>query len=174
MSLSLSVHGAGIPGDEDQRNSSQLMTCWSHCQVSRFVAGNAFLKETLHFNSRLWVAESPRLTSDLRVSTSMSASQRFRTDLFLTDTAGILIADMGKTSGVKASPRKFASARGPRRSIGARWAPRVKAGVLMDLIRHESLQTTLRYYADEKAETLQGASGRHSKQQNNGSQQSRE
>ena len=123
MSLSLSVHGAGIPGDEDQRNSSQLMTCWSHCQVSRFVAGNAFLKETLHFNSRLWVAESPRLTSDLCVSTSMSISQRFRTDLFLTDTAGILIADIGKTSGGEGIPEEISFRAGPQTQLRCSLGP---------------------------------------------------
>ena len=42
---------------------------------------------------------------------------------------------------------KFASAHDLRRAYGERWAGRVGELDLMRLMRHDSIQTTLRYYA---------------------------
>jgi len=41
---------------------------------------------------------------------------------------------------------KFASAHDFRRAFGSRWATRVMPAVLQQLMRHESIDTTLRYY----------------------------
>jgi integrase len=60
------------------------------------------------------------------------------------------ISDIGKTAGVKAK-RKWASAHDLRRSFGARWAPRVMPAVLQKLMRHESIQTTMQFYATREA-----------------------
>jgi hypothetical protein len=53
---------------------------------------------------------------------------------------------------------KFASAHDLRRSFGERWASRVMPQVLMELMRHESVEKTLRFYvgrnAQSTAETL--------------------
>ncbi len=43
---------------------------------------------------------------------------------------------------------KYASAHDLRRSFGTRWAKRVKTPVLMRLMRHESIATTMGYYVD--------------------------
>ena len=39
-----------------------------------------------------------------------------------------------------------------RRSFGERWASRVMPQVLMDLMRHATIDTTLRYYVGKNAE----------------------
>lgn len=52
---------------------------------------------------------------------------------------------------------KFASAHDLRRSFGARWAPRVMPVVLQELMRHESISTTLRYYVGQNAEATADA-----------------
>jgi hypothetical protein len=48
---------------------------------------------------------------------------------------------------------KYASAHDLRRSFGARWATRVMPQVLMELMRHESIETTLKFYVGRNAET---------------------
>jgi integrase len=48
---------------------------------------------------------------------------------------------------------KYASAHDLRRSFGERWAARVMPAVLQQLMRHESIETTLRYYVGRNADT---------------------
>jgi hypothetical protein len=48
---------------------------------------------------------------------------------------------------------KHASAHDLRRSFGERWAPRVMPQILMQLMRHESIETTLKFYVGRNAET---------------------
>jgi len=72
--------------------------------------------------------------------------------------AGRIIAKIGKAANVKvdADPRtgrvKYASAHDLRRSFGERWATRVMPPALMELMRHESIDTTLRYYVGRNAQ----------------------
>ena len=47
---------------------------------------------------------------------------------------------------------KFASAHDLRRSFGERWASRVMPKDLMELMRHESIGTTMRFYVGQNAE----------------------
>ena len=47
---------------------------------------------------------------------------------------------------------KFASAHDLRRSFGERWAERVLPKVLMELMRHESIGTTMRFYVGQNAQ----------------------
>ena len=47
---------------------------------------------------------------------------------------------------------KYASAHDLRRSFGERWATRVMPQVLQELMRHESIETTLRYYVGPNAQ----------------------
>ena len=47
---------------------------------------------------------------------------------------------------------KFASAHDLRRSFGERWAMRVLPQVLQEMMRHESIETTMRYYVGQNAE----------------------
>lgn len=48
--------------------------------------------------------------------------------------------------------KKFASVHDLRRSFGERWAERVMPAVLMELMRHESITTTLKYYVGKNAQ----------------------
>jgi integrase len=61
----------------------------------------------------------------------------------------------GPDDGVKC---KYASAHDLRRAFGLRWSTRVMPAVLQQLMRHESIETTMRYYvgrdADAVADTL--------------------
>ena len=47
---------------------------------------------------------------------------------------------------------KFASLHDLRRTFGHRWAPRVMPAILQELMRHESIETTLKYYTGQDAE----------------------
>ncbi len=63
-----------------------------------------------------------------------------------------VMAIIGEKSGVvvhvepKTCRKKYASAHDFRRAFGDRWALRVMPPVLMQLMRHESIETTMRYY----------------------------
>ena len=65
---------------------------------------------------------------------------------------------MGNAAGVKVHVHpttgkvKFASAHDLRRSFGERWSHRVMPQVLMELMRHESIETTNRYYVGRNAQ----------------------
>ncbi len=66
-----------------------------------------------------------------------------------------VIGIVGRLANVKVAERakvKFASAHDLRRSFGDRWAARVMPQVLMELMRHESIDTTLRYYTGRNAQ----------------------
>ncbi len=68
------------------------------------------------------------------------------------------IARIGKAAGVKVNTNpktgkvKFASAHDLRRSFGERWARRVMPQVLKELLRHESIETTMKYYVGHNAQ----------------------
>lgn len=77
--------------------------------------------------------------------------------------AGKTIAAIGRKAGIKVEerpgkPAKCATAHDLRRSFGSRWATRVMPAVLQQMMRHESISTTMRYYvgieADETAEAV--------------------
>lgn len=61
------------------------------------------------------------------------------------------IAKIGKKANVKVSDDKFASAHDLRRSFGERWAQLIMPQQLMQLMRHESMETTLRFYVGRNA-----------------------
>ena len=65
------------------------------------------------------------------------------------------IVKIGKLAGVVVDSKsgKCASAHDLRRAFGERWALRVMPVVLKDLMRHDSLDTTLKYYIGRDAET---------------------
>ncbi|HEX4147698.1 MAG TPA: site-specific integrase, partial [Pirellulales bacterium] len=70
------------------------------------------------------------------------------------------IADIGEAAGVKVhfEPRtqhvKFASAHDLRRAFGERWAARVTTPMLQQMMRHETVTTTLRFYAGRNAKAV--------------------
>jgi len=49
---------------------------------------------------------------------------------------------------------KFASAHDLRRSFGTRWSGRVKPATLQLLMRHKSIETTLKYYVEQDADEV--------------------
>lgn len=68
-----------------------------------------------------------------------------------------VMAMIGKKSGVVVSVnqkgrKKYASAHDFRRAFGDRWALRVMPPVLMLLMRHESIDTTMKYYVGRTAQ----------------------
>jgi len=72
------------------------------------------------------------------------------------------VVAIGKQAGVvvdermkgKKQLRKFASAHDLRRAFGFRWALRVMPAVLKDLMRHRSIDTTMKYYVGQNAEAM--------------------
>ncbi|MEO2045846.1 MAG: site-specific integrase [Pirellulales bacterium] len=76
------------------------------------------------------------------------------------DTIGKRVCDIGRKAAVKVEETtrkgkphiKFASAHDLRRSFGERWALRVMPQVLMELMRHESIDTTMQFYVGRNAE----------------------
>jgi integrase len=65
------------------------------------------------------------------------------------------ISDIGRKAGVKvnADTGKTASAHDLRRAFGQRWAARVMPQILMQLMRHEDISTTMKFYVGREAET---------------------
>lgn len=69
-----------------------------------------------------------------------------------------VIARIGRKAGIKVNidpisgKIKYASAHDLRRSFGERWAHRVMPQVLKELMRHESIETTLKYYVGRNAQ----------------------
>ncbi|QDU80713.1 site-specific tyrosine recombinase XerC [Polystyrenella longa] len=71
---------------------------------------------------------------------------------------GRIITKIGKKAGVKVSEKggkvKYASAHDLRRSFAARLALKVPAQQLMQMMRHESIETTLKFYVGQDADNL--------------------
>ncbi len=74
------------------------------------------------------------------------------------DTVGKQICKVGRKAGIKVSASTYASAHDLRRSFGTRWADKVKPHILMQLMRHDDIKTTMEFYvqsdADEVAEAV--------------------
>jgi integrase len=72
---------------------------------------------------------------------------------------GRIVSKIGRKAGVivrtdptNPAKKKYASAHDLRRAFGQRWAGRVMPADLQQLMRHESIETTLRYYVGANAE----------------------
>jgi integrase len=69
-----------------------------------------------------------------------------------------LVSRIGKKAGVVVNvqagtgKKKYASAHDFRRAFGDRWAVRVMPPVLMEMMRHESISTTMQFYVGRSAE----------------------
>jgi integrase len=69
-----------------------------------------------------------------------------------------IVSEIGKAAGVivqvdakNPDKKKYASAHDLRRAFGERWAARIMPAQLKELMRHESIETTLRYYVGTNA-----------------------
>ena len=84
-------------------------------------------------------------------------------------TIGRTICQIGESAGIKVDSRFvrddqgqqvsipiFASSHDLRRSFGERWAARIMPPQLMELMRHESIETTLRFYVGTNAAKTSG------------------
>lgn len=71
-------------------------------------------------------------------------------------TVGRIVSEIGEKAGVivNAGKEKYASAHDLRRSFGTRWAGKVKPALLQLLMRHESVETTMKYYVDQDADDV--------------------
>ena len=56
------------------------------------------------------------------------------------------ISQVGAATGIIVAPGKFASAHDLRRTFGSYWAMHVKPAVLQRMMRHKTLDTTMKYY----------------------------
>lgn len=76
------------------------------------------------------------------------------------DVAGRVLCLVGELAGVKVHTHpktgkvKYASAHDLRRSFGDRWSRKVMPAVLQKLMRHETVETTLRFYVGLDADSL--------------------
>ena len=62
------------------------------------------------------------------------------------------VGSIGAQAKVRVDANKTASAHDLRRAFGERWAARLMPAQLMELMRHESIETTLSYYVGRNAE----------------------
>ena len=73
---------------------------------------------------------------------------------------GCIVSEIGQKAGVvvNKAEKKHASAHDLRRSFSTRWVAKVKPATLQLLMRHKSIETTMKYYvaqdADEVADEL--------------------
>ncbi|MBC8357012.1 MAG: site-specific integrase [Planctomycetes bacterium] len=67
-----------------------------------------------------------------------------------------VVSAIGKTAGVivNKADGKFASAHDLRRAFGTRWSFKVKPATLKLLMRHQQIETTMRYYVDQDADDV--------------------
>lgn len=74
------------------------------------------------------------------------------------DHAGKVLCAVGKRAGIRVAESKFASAHDLRRAFGFRWARLVMPKTLQELMRHEDIKTTMKFYvgamAEESAEAV--------------------
>lgn len=68
------------------------------------------------------------------------------------DRVSKIVSKIGAKAKVRVNEDKTASAQDLRRAFGERWAARLMPAQLMELMRHESIDTTLSYYVGRNAE----------------------
>lgn len=70
--------------------------------------------------------------------------------------AGRVISNIGELAGVlvNKTEEKYATAHDLRRSFGTRWASRVKPATLQLLMRHRSIETTMKYYVCQNSDDV--------------------
>jgi len=93
------------------------------------------------------------------------------------DTVSNWIVDIGQAAKVKVDEKdgteKFASSHDIRRAFGTRWAKIVPSGILQQLMRHSSVETTMKFYVNITAKDTLAEVRRHLKK-NLGNQNSPE
>ena len=77
-------------------------------------------------------------------------------DFHMPKRVGRVVSAIGKKAGVVVNKAegKYASAHDLRRSFGTRWSGKVKPATLQLLMRHKSIETTLKYYVAQDADDV--------------------
>ena len=70
------------------------------------------------------------------------------------ESAGVIVEQRSRLTKKGQWLPKYASAHDLRRSFGDRWSHRVMPAVLMQLMRHKSIETTMKYYVGRNTERL--------------------
>jgi len=80
----------------------------------------------------------------------------FRGDRMTDSEVGRMISAIGRKAGIvtDAESDKCATAHDLRRSFGTRWASRVMPADLKELMRHDSIETTMKYYVSQQTDAL--------------------
>jgi integrase len=86
-------------------------------------------------------------------------AQKRRGDRLTKDRVSRIGGDIGEKAGVIVEHRpdgsvKYASAHDLRRSFGQRWAYRINCQALMILMRHETIDTTMKFYVGQDAQSV--------------------
>lgn len=98
-----------------------------------------------------------------RVGRLVSVDLLYSRDLRRLDTISKTISRIGKEAGIVVSSdpdddtAKYASAHDLRRSFGTRWAARVPAQQLQQLMRHRDISTTMTFYVGEMVTAIESA-----------------
>lgn len=79
-----------------------------------------------------------------------------RGDRMIPNEVGRLISAIGRKAVIltDAGTDKYATAHDLRRSFGTRWASRVMPADLKELMRHDSIETTMKYYISQETDKL--------------------
>lgn len=75
----------------------------------------------------------------------------------LTDSeVGRMVSEFGRTAGIVTDEAegRHATCHDLRRSFGTRWASRVMPADLKELMRHDSIETTMKYYVSHNTDAL--------------------
>ncbi|MCO6454083.1 MAG: site-specific integrase [Pirellulaceae bacterium] len=99
---------------------------------------------------RIGYVFNPRPLDRENGSARLSEQTVSRTITYIGKAAGVVVARS------KTGRPKYASAHDLRRAFGTRWAARVMPQVLMEMMRHESIGTTMAFYVNRQAETTAG------------------
>ncbi|MBW3597693.1 MAG: site-specific integrase [Planctomycetes bacterium] len=124
-----------IPGELEKGNQDRLLPITP--DFAEFLLatppedrlGPVFAPQPLRFSGRVTLNYASRVLSAIG------------------EAAGVKVNTDAKTGDVK-----FASAHDLRRSFGERWAARLMPQQLMELMRHESIETTMKFYVGRNAE----------------------
>ena len=97
----------------------------------------------------LQIPKRNRVGSVFRLSGSVDRAMK-------SASVGRIVSEIGGRAGVvvNKSEQKYASAHDLRRAFGTRWAARVKPATLQLLMRHKSIETTMKYYVGQDADDV--------------------
>ena len=106
-----------------------------------------FLEETPQVDRTGNVFSAPPLRGDSR---SLCVNNASKVISAIGHRAGVMVSQKGDKT-------KYASAHDFRRAFGLRWSDRVMPKVLQQMMRHEDIQTTMKFYVGKNAQAAADA-----------------